>query len=153
MSAATSKRFYTVRQIARATGLDKATIRRQARRENWPMQPRGNRFEYAVPGHLVSALKAAAPARSILDRAETIRALDRAAAVNGFVREMRRDPKCGIETALARTVSNFRHLKDFSVRVLRHWTQAVERGGLGALHEHKLGRVGRRATALHKILK
>lgn len=153
MNAAMSKRFYSVRQIAKARGLDKKTIRRRARLENWPLQRRGNRVEYAVPRRLVATLKESAPVLAIYEQDETIRALRRAVAVYGYVLELRRDPKRGAESALKITVSRFRHLHPFSVRALRRWIHDVERNGLGALHEHKLGRVGRRAAALHKILK
>lgn len=152
-----SRRFFTVRQIAGAAGMDKKSVRNRARIEGWPMQRRGNRVEYRAPlawtRDCWREVRPGVSLAAILNKPETLRALDRAAAVNGFARELQRDPKCGVERALARTASNFRHLKDFSGRVLRRWIGAVLERGLAGLHENKCGRVGRRATALHKILK
>jgi hypothetical protein len=91
--------------------------------------------------------------KTILDKDELLRALDRAAAVNGFVRELRGYPDRGVERALIRTASNFRHLTGISPRSLRRWVSAVLRDGLSGAHERKLGRVGARARVLHKILK
>lgn len=112
----------------------------------------GNRAKYSVPRHLVARLKQSAPALSIFEQGETIRALNRACAVRGFIQEMQRNPKQGIERALNITVSRFQRLTPLSVRALRRWIQNVERDGLGALHENKAGRVGRRAAELHKML-
>lgn len=152
-----TRQFFTPRQIARAACVDPGTVRRRARREAWPMKQHGNRFTYRAPKKwLRSRLNMMATARpmlSILDKAETLRALHRAAVVLGFVLQLKRDPRCGIERALMQTVSQFRHLMPFSVRVLRRWIGLVARDGLGALHERKIGRVGRRARELHKILR
>jgi hypothetical protein len=148
-----TSRFYTAGQIAKADGVTPNTIRRRARRERWPSQPHGKHVAYRAPQRLGRKIFAVRPVFSILNDVEILRALDRAAAVNGFIREMKRDTKCGIERALDLTVSNFRHLMPFSVRALRCWINNVVRGGLGALHERKAGRVGRRARELHKVLK
>lgn len=151
-----TRQFFTARQIARAAGVDAKTVRNRARREDWPMKQQGNRFTYRAPKKWLRSrcnIAAVTPMLAILDKAETLRALRRAAVVLGFALELKRNSKCGIESALARTVSNFRHLMPFSVRALRVWIAGVARTGLGALHEKKFGRVGRRARDLNRILK
>jgi hypothetical protein len=147
----------TPRQIAKGSGLSAKTVIRRARRENWPAQPHGNRFKYRPRVGLIrkdaSVIDCNTSLLNILNKPETIRALDRAAVVNGFVRELKQNQRSGIERALTVTVARFSKLMPFSVRVLRRWIASTERHGLGALHEHKLGRVGRRSNQLHKILK
>ena len=148
-----TSRFYTAGQIARVAGVTANTIRRRAARERWPAQPLGNCVAYRAPRRLGRKIFAVRPIFAILNDSETLRALDRAAAVNGFIREMKRNSKCGIERALSLTVSKFGHLMPLSVRALRRWINNVARDGVRALHEHKAGRVGRRAKDLNKILK
>ena len=93
-----------------------------------------------------------APVPPIWDQPRTIRELLRASAVLGFCHRVQHDPKHGIERALQETVSDFRHLVTISTRTLRAWVSAVERGGLAALSEKKIGRVGRKSSRLEVIL-
>jgi len=150
---ASDKRFFTAAQIISGLQVTAKTVHRRARRENWPRRQRGYRVEYLPPPRVRRLCEASAPVPAIFHQEDRIRELKRGAAVLGFVLEMERNPQRGIERALAATVKNFSHLMPFSVRALRQWICAVEHGGLAALAEHKIGRVGRKSARLHRILK
>ncbi len=147
------KQFFTAAQLVSGLQVSAKTIRRRARRENWPKRQRGYRVEFRPPPRVRRLCEASTPVPAIFHQPARIRELKRAAAVLGFVQEMQRNPQRGIERALAATVKNFQHLLPFSVRALRQWIHAVEQGGLAALAEHKVGRVGRKSGRLERILR
>jgi hypothetical protein len=147
-----SKSFFPARVISSVVGGCSRTARRRARREGWPLRQRGNLFEYEVPRNLRRRCAALSPVPPIWDQPRTIRELLRAAAILGFCRRIQRNPRHGIERALQETASDFRHLLKFSTRTLRAWISAVERGGLTALREQKVGRVGRKSNRLESVL-
>jgi hypothetical protein len=147
-----SKSFFPARVISSVAGCCSRTVKRHALREGWPKRQRGNLFEYGVPRSLRRRCVALAPVPPIWDQPRTIRELLRASAVLGFCRRVQHDPKHGIERALQETVSDFRLLVKISTRTLRAWVSAVDRGGLAALSEKKLGRVGRKSSRLEIIL-
>jgi len=145
--------YFPASAIAAAIGGSAKTIHRRAKREGWPKSERGQRVEYIVPRKFRKACRDIIAKPSILRQARTQRELSRAVAVLGFCLEFQRSPGKGIEHALTATVKNFQHLLRFSTRALRQWIYAVERGGLTALVEHKIGRVGRKSARLDRILK
>lgn len=147
-----SKSFFPARVISSVAGCCSKTVKRHALREGWPKRQRGNHFEYGVPHSLRRRCMTLAPVPPIWDQPRTIRELLRASAVLGFCHRVQHDPKHGIERALQETVSDFRHLVTISTRTLRAWVSAVERGGLAALSEKKIGRVGRKSSRLEVIL-
>ena len=147
-----AKSFFPARVISAVAGGCSRTARRRAQREGWPKRRRGNLLEFAVPRELRRRCEAVSPLPPIWDRPRTIRELLRAAAVLGFCRRVQRDPKQGVERALRETVSDFRRLTKFSPRILRRWIAAVERDGLSALCERKIGVVGRKSTRLERVL-
>jgi hypothetical protein len=146
------KPFYTAGTIARSKGVDAKTIRLRARRERWQSRRQGNRVEYRVPFDLAKSLKGISPKLSLADQPRALRELLRAAAVASFILELRRNPRYGVERALAVTASNFRRVFKFSVRGLRYWVSAVEASGIAGLKEHKAGVVGRKSSRLERIL-
>lgn len=146
------KTFFSARVISSAIGVSQKTIHRRAQRQRWPKQERGHRVEYKVPHRLRRACEALDPVPSIWEQSRTLRELLRAAAVLAYCRRVQRDSKRGIERALRETVSDFRHILKFSPGALRQWISAVERDGLAALREHKIGRVGRKSSRLEDVL-
>lgn len=148
-----SKSFFPARVVSDALNVSQKSVHRRAKREGWPRRQRGYRVEYAVPHGLLRACQGRTPIPSILYQPARIRELKRAAAVLGYALEIQRNPERGVEKALVATVRQFKHLMRFSVSALREWISADERSGLAGLQEHKLGRVGRKAARLEKILK
>lgn len=149
----TDQPFFTARVIASALGVSQKSVHRRAKRESWQNRSDGYRVEYAVPRALRRLCKTRAGVPSILYQDRLIRELSRAAAVLGFVQEMRRDPRGGVEHVLDATVKNFHHLISFSKSSLRGWIAGVERDGLPALKERKAGHVGRKSARLERILR
>ena len=144
---------FPARAISTAIGVSAKTVHRRAQRDGWRKYQRGYRVDYVVPRSLRLDYQALATAPAIFYQERTLRELKRAVAVLGFALEMRRNPHGGIERALKVTAANFRHLTKFSPHALRRWVSAVERGGLPALQEHKVGHVGRKSARLERILK
>lgn len=147
-----SKRFFPASVISAVVGCCSRTARRRAQREGWSKRQRGNLSEFAVPRSLRRRCTALSPVPPIWDQPRTIRELLRSAAVLGFCLRVQRNPKLEIERALKETASDFRHLLKFSTRTLRAWIFVVERGGLAALRERKVGRVGRKSNRLEGVL-
>jgi hypothetical protein len=147
-----SKRFFTAGVISSVLNVCSKTVHRRAQREGWRKTRVGNRFEYRVSRRLCRRCAALSPVPPIWDQPRTIRELLHASVVLGFCRRVQHDPKHGIERALQETVSDFRRLVKISTRTLRAWVSAVERGGLAALSEKKLGRVGRKSSRLEVVL-
>jgi hypothetical protein len=139
--------FFPARTIAKANRIAVDTVRYRARRGRWPVKWQGKRVKYLPPGRLQRLLKPA------LNEQRLLRELLRAVAVAGFMLELRRNAKCGIERALIITASKYRHLFKFSPFALRRWVIAVQRGGLAALQERKAGVVGRKPFRLERILR
>lgn len=129
------------------------TVHSRAKREGWPARLVGNRTDYRPPQGLARFDDLGSPLPSLLYQPTRLRELKRAAVCLGFALELQRNPARGIERALAVTVRNFQRLLRFSPRALRRWVSAVEQRGLRGLEEQKLGRVGRKAVRLHKILR
>ena len=143
--------FFPARAIANAAGVCVKTIRERARRERWTSKWQGRRVQYKPPYRLQKLLKPAL--RPISNQPRVLRELLRAAAVAGFMLEMRRNSRCGIEQALIITASKYRHLFKFSPRALRRWVWLVSHNGVAALQERKSGVVGRKPMSLERILR
>lgn len=148
-----SKTFFKASAIATAMGKDRGIVRRLARRGRWRVQRYGNRVAYRVPQGLRARCVEISPGPSLFERPEIILGLKRAAAVLGFILEMERDRKLGVERALALTVSRYQRFMRCSMRALRRWVRAVERDGIGALIDGRRGRSGRRSAFLHTLLR
>ena len=147
------KTFFPASVIAFASNVCPKTAHRRARRAAWAKQKFGNRFDYAVPRSLRLACAALSVKPSIFNQPRTQRELVRAAAVLAFYLYVRRNPKRGLELTLRDVASDFRHLHKFSPGILRRWVRAVEHGGVAALREQKVGRVGRKSSRLERILR
>lgn len=144
--------FYPVRIISAAEGVCSKSIHRRARREHWPKVKRGNRLEYAPPRRLHRSCAALVKATPIWQQPRTFRELLRAVAVLGFCLRVRREPARGTRAAFRQTAADLRRLFKFSPTALQRWVSGVERDGLAALRENKLGRVGRKSAQLGRIL-
>ena len=149
----TTKLFFPARVIARAAGVNTKSVLRRARRENWPSDGRAYRAEFTPPRGLLRRCVKLCPQQRVFHQPATIRALLRASAVCVFCFSVQRNPRRSIERILREVASDFRHLKKFSTTTLRHWISAVERGGLAALCERKIGIVGRKPARLERILR
>ena len=139
--------FFPAKTIANAAGICIETARARARRKRWPLRWQGKRVKYRPPYRLQKMIKPA------FDEQRILRECLRAAAVAGFLLEMRRNARVGIEQALEVTASKYRHLFKFAPRALRRWVSLVQRGGVAALQEHKAGVVGRKPMRLEGILR
>jgi len=146
------KLFFPSSVLAQVLDVDKSTVRRRAERENLPHRRQGNRDEFCPPRAVCRRCKGLSPASPIFDQARAMRELHRCAAVLGFLLELERNPRRGIERALKRTSSNFRHLMRFTPMSLRRWVTAVKRRGLAGLMERKVGVVGCKSARLERIL-
>lgn len=140
-------KFFPARKIANVAGNCVETVRARARRERWPLKRQGKRIKFSPPSHFQKLLKPE------IDEERLLRELLRAAAVAGFMLELRRNARMGIEQALVTTASRYRRLFKFSPWALRRWVAAVQRVGLAALQERKTGVVGRKPTRLERILR
>jgi hypothetical protein len=139
--------FFPARTIAKARRTNVNKVRYQARRERWPVKRQGKRVEYKPPFRLQKQLS------NPLNEPRLLRELLRAAAVAGFMLEMRRNARIGIEQALVTTASRYRRVFQFSARALRRWLSLVQRNGLAGLQERKAGTVGRKPMRLERILR
>jgi hypothetical protein len=152
MAAKHAKLFFPVRTISAVLAVCPQTAQRRAQRKGWPRRQRGNRFEFCVPGRLRGKCQALSPLPRIFDQPRTLTELKRATAVLGFCLRIKRNPKLKFERALQLTVSDFKHLFQFSTFALRRWALAVERYGVMALHDNRAGHSGRKSARLEKIL-
>lgn len=146
------QKFFPARIISEADGACSKTIHRRATREGWPKVKRGNRLEYAPPRRLRRSCAALVKITPIWQQPRTLRELLRAAAVLGFCLRVQRKPAQGTRVALKETSADLRRLFRFSPTALARWVAGVERNGLPALRENKLGRVGRKSARLERIL-
>lgn len=148
--------WFAARDIARATGFDKKTVRRRARLENWPTRVDGNRELYQPPAR-IAEMVIAAPVAEREALAVEVRFADlvgkdpqigivlkREKAVN----LLRENLHLGKEVALEMVAATMRaKYADFdcSSRSLRRWLDRYEAHGIDGLVEQKRGRVGRKA--------
>ncbi|MBC8095750.1 MAG: hypothetical protein H7Y43_08050, partial [Akkermansiaceae bacterium] len=73
---AEAPRFFTARDIARAMGVGKKQVHRQAKRGGWVQRDHGNRLEYCPPPQ-IAACVIAAPSSSVADSpSRTVRFAD-----------------------------------------------------------------------------
>lgn len=160
-TAETPRRFFTARQIARALGVSKPTVRERANREGWWQKQELNRDLFAPPPEIAALIPEpaaeAAPREvafsQLANPEERARALARAAAVN-FCNNLTRTgtPK---EVALVRTADHFRTEPqpfEFSPRSLREWIDQFALHGLNGLVPQRQGKVGRKPPVIPEEL-
>lgn len=154
-----SQEYFTCADIARAIGVSKKTVRRMARRSNWPSQQNGNREEYCPPPK-IARLIIATPIPQVSDggpgasRRTAVQFDDLAPGSEQHTKALRREEAVlllksqlhlGKEIALETTVATMRakyHDIACSTRALRRWVERYDLYGLSGLVEQKRGIVG-----------
>jgi hypothetical protein len=165
--------YFPAKVIADATGWDKKTIQRTAKKEQWPQRIHGNRIDFAPPATIAqqcAALSARCPNGSSEGQGDVVppsvtfsslthdgdqraKALLRQQAVAFFKEKTSPPLSMGIERALSAAVTHIYHLAEekgisnfaASTRTLREWIRNYDRHGLNGLVEQKQGRVGRKS--------
>lgn len=146
--------YFSVRDIARATGASKKTVARTAQREQWPCRRDGNRDEYQVPANIANII-IAKPHADRQPEPITVRFSDLtgndAQRENVLLREksvklLIANLAFGKERALDLVIQhmNTEHplFKLGNKITLRQWHAKYEAHGIDGLVEQKRGRVG-----------